>query len=68
MESQAIANVATSYVTALDGWASEFRGLGARGSMAADALLTFAGIAVLLVMVRLTRARPASALPNRVGV
>lgn len=51
----AIANLAGSYVTALDGFASEFRKIGARGSLAADALLTLAGIAVLLVMIRFTR-------------
>jgi MFS transporter, PAT family, beta-lactamase induction signal transducer AmpG len=51
----AVANLAGSYVTALDGWASDFRKVGARGSLAADALLTFAGIVVLLVMVRFTR-------------
>lgn len=51
----AIANVASSYVTALDGWGSELRGLGARGALIADALLTFAGIAVLLAMVAVTR-------------
>lgn len=60
----AIANLAGSYVTALDGWASEFRKIGARGSLAADALLTVAGIAGLLVMVWLTRrSRPATAAP-----
>jgi hypothetical protein len=58
----AIANVASSYVTWFDGLASEFRSLGARGSIAADALLTFAGIVVLLVMVRLSRKPSAAAL------
>jgi len=51
----AVANLAGSYVTALDGWASEFRQVGARGALAADALLTVAGIGVLAVMVWLTR-------------
>ncbi|BDG07928.1 MFS transporter [Anaeromyxobacter paludicola] len=51
----AIANVASNYVTALDGWGSELRGLGARGALIADAVLTFAGIGVLLGMVALTR-------------
>ena len=51
----AVANLAGSYVTALDGWASELRHAGARGSLAADAVLTLAGIGVLLVMVWLTR-------------
>ena len=53
----AIANVASDYVTALDGLASEFRGWGARGSILADAILTFVGIAVLLVMVRVNSRR-----------
>jgi MFS family permease len=56
----AVANLASSYVTALDGWASEFRHLGARGSLLGDALLTFAGIVVLLAMVWYTRARDAA--------
>jgi PAT family beta-lactamase induction signal transducer AmpG len=51
----AVANLAGSYVTALDGWASEFRHVGARGALAADALLTVAGIGVLAAMVWLTR-------------
>jgi len=50
-----VANLASSYVVWLDGLASGVRGAGARGSLLADALLTFAGVAVLLVMVRLTR-------------
>ena len=60
----AIANLAGSYVTALDGWASEFRKIGARGSIAADAALTAAGIGVLLAMVWPTRrSRPATTVP-----
>jgi MFS transporter, PAT family, beta-lactamase induction signal transducer AmpG len=51
----AVANLANSYVTALDGWASELRGWGARGALAADAALTLAGIGVLGAMVRLNR-------------
>ncbi len=51
----AVANVASNYVTALDGLASEFRGWGSRGALAADVVLTAAGIAVLLAMVRYTR-------------
>jgi PAT family beta-lactamase induction signal transducer AmpG len=57
----AVANVASNYVTALDGLASEIRGWGSRGALAADVVLTAAGIAVLLAMVRYTRragARP----------
>jgi len=50
-----VANLAGSYVTALDGWASEVRGVGARGTIAADAVLTIAGIGVLLAMVWWTR-------------
>jgi hypothetical protein len=71
----ASSNLAISYVTALDGWASAFRGLnggwpraaGARGALGFDAVLTFVGIAFLLAMVAVTRrlsasgaARPAS--------
>lgn len=59
----ATSNLAISYVTALDGWASAFRGFGgswsqaagARGALLFDAVLTFAGIAVLLVLVAATR-------------
>jgi len=56
-----VANVASNYVTALDGWASEVRGWGTRGSLAADVVLTAAGIAVLLAMVSVTRRGPAPA-------
>ena len=59
----AIANVASNYVTALDGAASEFRKLGSRGALFADAVLTFAGIVVLMLMVRLNRSRDASSVP-----
>jgi PAT family beta-lactamase induction signal transducer AmpG len=55
-----VANVASSYVTALDGWASEVRGWGSRGSLAADVVLTAAGIAVLLAMVSVARRNPAA--------
>jgi MFS transporter, PAT family, beta-lactamase induction signal transducer AmpG len=41
----AASNFAISYVTALDGHASNFTGLGTRGSIAFDGLITFAGIA-----------------------
>ncbi|HVP67241.1 MAG TPA: MFS transporter [Anaeromyxobacteraceae bacterium] len=59
----ASSNLAISYVTALDGWASGFRGLdggwpypaGARGALAFDAIITFVGIALLLAMVAVTR-------------
>jgi MFS family permease len=56
-----VANVASNYATALDGWASEVRGWGSRGSLAADVVLTAAGIAVLLAMVSVTRRNPATA-------
>jgi PAT family beta-lactamase induction signal transducer AmpG len=59
----ASSNLAISYVTALNGWASGFRGFrgdwpreaGARGALAFDAMITFAGIGALLVMVAVTR-------------
>ena len=41
----AASNFAISYVTTLDGYASDFTGLGTRGSIAFDGLITFAGIA-----------------------
>lgn len=43
----AASNFAISYVTALDGKASDFREMGARGSIAFDGLITFAGIAAM---------------------
>jgi PAT family beta-lactamase induction signal transducer AmpG len=61
-----VANLASSYVTALDGWASEFRGWAARGALAADAALTVVGIGVLLAMVALTRRREKSDRPSSV--
>ena len=68
----AASNVAISWVTAAGGWASEFRGLGgrwavaagARGALALDALLTFAGIAVLAAMVMVTRRRAERPAPG----
>jgi PAT family beta-lactamase induction signal transducer AmpG len=60
----AVANIAGSYVTWLDGLGSEVRGLGVRGAVLVDVLLTVAGIGVLLAMVAVTRrggsARPAT--------
>lgn len=50
-----VANLASSYVTWIDGLASEVRGAGARGSLLADALLTVLGIGVLLALVVVTR-------------
>jgi MFS family permease len=57
----AVANLASSYVTTLDGWGSELPGLGVRGSILADVALTGVGITVLLAMVSVTRRRPAAA-------
>ena len=51
----AVANVAGSYVTWLDGLGSEVRGLGVRGTVLVDVVLTVAGILVLLAMVAVTR-------------
>jgi MFS transporter, PAT family, beta-lactamase induction signal transducer AmpG len=56
----AVANLASSYVTTLDGWGSELPGLGVRGSILADIALTSAGIVVLLAMVAVTRRRSAA--------
>ena len=53
----ATSNQAISYVTWLDGKASDWRGLGARGALAFDAVLTFAGFAVLLAIIGWTRRR-----------
>jgi MFS transporter, PAT family, beta-lactamase induction signal transducer AmpG len=59
----AVANLASSYVTALDGWGSELPGLGVRGAIVVDIVLTVAGIAVLLAMVSLNRRRVAAPAP-----
>jgi predicted MFS family arabinose efflux permease len=53
----AVSNQAISYTTWFDGKASGFRGWGSRGTILADALVTFAGIGLLLAMVALTRRR-----------
>ncbi len=53
----AISNVASSYVTTMDGWGSRLWGLEVRGMLLVDVLLTAAGIVVLLVMMFLTRHR-----------
>ena len=55
----AVANLASGYVTTLDGWGSRLRGLGVRGSILADIVLTAAGVVVLLALVAMTRRRPA---------
>ncbi|WP_242342467.1 MFS transporter [Anaeromyxobacter terrae] len=62
----AASNLAISYVTWLDGWAASAAffpaGLrGSHGSLAMDVVLTFAGIAVLLVMLAVVRRRGAPA-------
>lgn len=49
----AASNLAISYVTALDGKASTFRGLGTRASVAFDGLITLAGILGVGVLVLL---------------
>ncbi len=54
----AVSNLASSYVTALDGWGSRVGGLAVRGPLLVDALLTLAGIGVLLGMLALSRRRP----------
>ncbi len=60
----AASNFAISYVTALDGKASEFRGMGARGSIAFDGLITFAGIAGMgLLFLLFLRKKPQPAAP-----
>jgi hypothetical protein len=56
----AVANLASSYVTTLDGWGSELPGLGVRGSILVDVALTSAGIVVLLALVAVTRRRSAA--------
>ncbi len=56
----AIANVASSYVTTLDGWGSRLWDLGVRGTILVDVVLTAAGIGVLLAMVAVTRRAPAA--------
>jgi PAT family beta-lactamase induction signal transducer AmpG len=61
----ASSNFAISAVTKLDGWASEFQGLGgrwpdgvgARGALAFDAGITVAGIVLVLALVRYTARR-----------
>jgi PAT family beta-lactamase induction signal transducer AmpG len=55
----AASNFAISYVTALDGQASSFRGMGARASIAFDGLITFVGITgMVLLFVLFLRKKP----------
>ena len=51
----ALSNQAISYVTYLDGQASKFRDLGARGTILFDGILTIFGIAIVAVMVLVLR-------------
>ena len=59
----ATSNQAISYVTWLDGKASEWHGLGARGALAFDAAITFVGLALLLAIVAYTRRRAIAGSP-----
>jgi len=55
----AASNFAISYVTALDGQASTFRGMGARASIAFDGLITFTGVmGVGLIFLLFLRKKP----------
>ncbi len=55
----AASNFAISYVTALDGQASTFRGMGARGSIAFDGLITFGGVLAMgLIFLLFLRKKP----------
>jgi MFS family permease len=51
----AVSNLAISYNTWLDSAASTYRGWGVRGTLLADAGITFCGIAFLVMMVTVTR-------------
>ncbi|TSC22630.1 MFS transporter [Corallococcus sp. Z5C101001] len=58
----AASNFAISYTTALDGHASEFRGIGTRATIAADGLITVMGISIVaLIFVLFLRKKPAAA-------
>ncbi|WP_233585960.1 MFS transporter [Corallococcus sp. CA054B] len=58
----AASNFAISYTTALDGHASEFRGIGTRATIAADGLITLVGISIVaLIFVLFLRKKPAAA-------
>ncbi|QRN95730.1 MFS transporter [Archangium violaceum] len=59
----AASNLAISYVTALDGNASRFQGIGTRASIAFDGLITFAGITVVVaIFLMFLRKKPRPAL------
>ncbi|RKG87496.1 MFS transporter [Corallococcus sp. CA049B] len=58
----AASNFAISYTTALDGHASEFRGIGTRATIAADGLITLVGISIVaIIFVLFLRKKPAAA-------
>ena len=59
----ATSNQAISYVTWLDGRASEWSGVGARGALAFDAAITFVGLGLLLAIVGYTRRRTPAGAP-----
>jgi predicted MFS family arabinose efflux permease len=66
----AASNVSINYMTAVDGRAARLElGFlsGSRAMLAVDAVLTYAGIALLLVMVAVLRRRPAAAAPPAQG-
>jgi MFS transporter, PAT family, beta-lactamase induction signal transducer AmpG len=61
----AASNFAISYTTALDGRASEFRGMGTRATIAADGLITLGGITIVaLIFVLFLRKKPAAPSPT----
>ncbi|HVO20291.1 MAG TPA: MFS transporter [Anaeromyxobacter sp.] len=57
----AVSNLASSYVTYFDGLGSEVGGLGVRGTVLADVVMTALGIVALLAMVAVTRREGARA-------
>lgn len=59
----AVSNQAISVVTWLDGLGSKLNGMGARGTVLTDAVLTFVGIGIVGLMVALLRGKPAGASP-----
>lgn len=58
----AVSNQAISYVTWMDGRASER--FGTRGSVAFDGIITFVGIGILIAMVLVARRKPVGAQSN----
>lgn len=55
----ALANQATNYTQYFDGAVTEFHGFGVRGALGLDALMTLAGLTILLVMVKVSSASKA---------